>query len=144
MDKKLRHIKTDTNGLAHGRGNVYMLQYHLVWCTKYRKPVLCGSAEQTCKALIEESASECGVDIDAMEVMPDHIHVLVSTSPQAFIPDVVKILKGNTARRMFIRYPELKQQLYGGHLWNPSYCVMTVSDRTSEKIKAYIENQKTE
>jgi len=79
----------------------------------------------------------------AMEIMPDHIHLLVDCKPQLKLSDAIKVLKGNTARWLFIAHPEIKKQLWGGHLWNPSYFVATVSDRTFEQVKAYINSQKT-
>ena len=79
----------------------------------------------------------------AMEIMPDHIHLLVDCKPQLKLSDAIKVLKGNTARWLFIAHPEIKKQLWGGHLWNPSYFVATVSDRTLEQVKAYINSQKT-
>ena len=88
-----------------------------------------------------ELAEEYRFRIEAMEVMPDHIHMLVDCSPQFVIPDMIKILKGNTARWLFMEYPELKKQLWGGHLWNPSYCIVTVSDRSIEQVRHYIETQ---
>ncbi|MCQ2511635.1 MAG: IS200/IS605 family transposase, partial [Lachnospiraceae bacterium] len=78
-----------------------------------------------------------------MEIMPDHIHMLVDCRPQFYIPDMVKIMKGNTARKLFLEQPEIKKELWGGHLWNPSYCVVTVSDRSFEQVKHYINTQKT-
>jgi putative transposase len=77
-----------------------------------------------------------------MEVMPDHIHLLIDASPQFCIPDMIKIMKGGIARKLFRLHPEMKQKLWGGHLWNPSYCVVTVSDRSREQIIHYIESQK--
>ena len=59
-----------------------------------------------------------------------------------FISDMIKIMKGNLARQMFLAHPELKQELWGGHLWNPSYCAVTVSDRSRDQVMAYIEGQK--
>ena len=82
------------------------------------------------------------LQILAMEVMPDHIHLLVDCRPQFFISDMIKIMKGNIARQLFLSHPELKQQLWGGHLWNPSYCVVTVSERSKEQVLSYIEGQK--
>ena len=76
------------------------------------------------------------------EVMPDHIHMLVDCRPQFYISDMIKIMKGNLARQMFLAYPELKKELWGGHLWNPSYCAITVSDRSRDQVLAYIEGQK--
>ena len=68
-----------------------------------------------------------------MEAMPDHIHLLVDCRPQFYISDMIKIMKGNIARQMFLAHPELKKELWGGHLWNPSYCAVTVSDRAGNR-----------
>ena len=88
------------------------------------------------------SKKEYKFQILAMEVMPDHIHLLVDCKPQFYISDMIKIMKGNLARQMFLAYPELKKELWGGHLWNPSYCAITVSDRSRDQVLAYIEGQK--
>lgn len=130
------------NDLTYGRGYVYSLQYHLVWCTKYRKQIFEGVIAEEVRASLKTTAGELDITIDEMEVMPDHIHMLISAKPQLRISDAVKILKGNTARWLFMAHPEIKSQLWGGHLWNPSYCVVTVSDRSVEQVKHYIANQK--
>jgi len=77
-----------------------------------------------------------------MEVMPDHIHLLVNVSPQFCIPDMIRIMKGVTARKLFLLHPQMKKKLWGGHLWNPSYCVVTVSERSRAMMERYIESQK--
>lgn len=77
----------------------------------------------------------------AMEIMPDHIHLLVSCKPQLRLSDAIKILKGNTARWLFMARPELKKSLWGGHLWNPSYFEATVSEQTTRQVEEYINNQ---
>ena len=133
---------TEENDLTYGRGYVYSLQYHLVWCTKYRKKVLQDGIDLECRQMPEALADEYRFRITAMEVMPDHIHLLVDCRPQFYIPDMIKIMKGNMARRLFIRHPELKEQLWGGHLWNPSYCAVTVSGRSREQVERYILTQK--
>ena len=140
MEKRYIYIKE--NALSYGRGYIYSLQYHLVWCTKYRKQVLVNGLDEECKKMLQELAEEYQFRILAMEVMPDHIHLLVDCKPQFFISDMIKIMKGNLARQMFLSHPELKQELWGGHLWNPSYCAVTVSDRSREQVLAYIEGQK--
>ncbi len=122
---------------------MYSLQYHIVWCTKYRKPVLKEGLDVRCKELLQEIAEQYSFQIIAMEVMPDHIHLLVDCKPQFHISDMIKILKGNIARRLFIEYPDLKKSLWGGHLWNPSYCVVTVSERSREQVEQYIQSQKS-
>ena len=73
---------------------MYSLQYHIVWCTKYRRQVLKDGADTDCKALLQELAEEYRFRIAAMEVMPDHIHLLIDASPQFRIPDMIKIMKG--------------------------------------------------
>jgi len=95
-----------------------------------------------CKALLYSLAEEYRFEILAMEVMPDHIHLLLNTTPQFFIPDMIKIMKGGIARKLFLLHPEIKSRLWGGHLWNPSYCVVTVSERSREMVEQYIESQK--
>lgn len=90
------------NNLTYGRGYVYRIQYHIVWCVKYRRKVLHDEIEKTLFDVVRETACECDFGIDAMEFMPDHVHLLINCSPQHFIPTIIKILKGNTARRLFI------------------------------------------
>ena len=140
MEKNIFTIEENT--LSYGRGYVYSLQYHLIWCTKYRKKVLVDGLDVECKKMLQALAEEYRFQILAMEVMPDHIHLLVNCKPQFFISDMIKIMKGNLARQLFLSHPELKKQLWGGHLWNPSYCAVTVSDRSREQILTYIEGQK--
>ena len=128
--------------VTHGRGYVYSLQYHIVWCTKYRKSVLVNRIAEDTKHHLLTTASSLQADIMAMEVMPDHIHLLLNCKPQFRPSDAVKVFKGNTARWLFLAHPELKEQLWGGHLWNPSYFVATVSDRSLKQVEEYINTQK--
>ena len=92
--------------------------------------------------MLLEISEEYRFKILAMEVMPDHIHLLLDCRPQFMISDMVKIMKGSTARWLFMKRPELKQNLCDGHLWNPSYCAVTVSDRSREQVEHYIRSQK--
>ena len=132
-------IKSD---LTYGRGYVYSIQYHIVWCTKYRRKVLVDGVDQELKDYLTQIAVEYKFTIIALEVMPDHVHMMVDCRPQFCPSDMIKIIKGNTARWLFIEHPELKSKLWGGHLWNPSYCIVTVSDRSYDMVKQYINSQK--
>ena len=134
--------KQPPSDLTYGRGYVYNLQYHIIWCTKYRHPVLVNGIDEDCKEMLKEIAEDYRFTINAIEVMPEHIHLLVKCSPQFCIPSMMKIMKGNIARKLFIKHPELKDSLWGGHLWNPSYCILTVSERSTEQITEYINSQK--
>ena len=127
--------------IRYGRGYVYSIQYHIVWCVKYRRRVLLGEVEKDLKKSMIEIAGNYGVTIVEMETDQDHIHLLVECTPQHYIPDILKTLKGVSARRLFQLHPEIKQKLWGGHLWNPSYFVATVSEHTENQIRTYIQNQ---
>lgn len=142
MDKN--DIFTEQTNVTHGRGYVYLLQYHIVWVTKYRKPVLTGMVAVETEKHLADTMEQLQMECLAMEVMPDHIHLLVSCKPQLRLSDVIKILKGNTARWLFMAHPDLKKSLWDGHLWNPSYFVATVSERSTAQIEAYMNSQKKE
>ncbi len=129
-------------GLHKGRGYVYSIQYHIVWCVKYRQEVLTGAVETKLKEMLNQIATNKGFTIVLMECDKDHIHLLVDCSPQHFIPDMLKSMKGTTARLLFKEFPQLKSELVGGHLWNPSYFVATVSENTSEQIEQYLNSHK--
>ncbi len=128
--------------LHKGRGYVYSIQYHIVWCVKYRYKVLIGAIEKRLKEMLYQIAENKGFTIVTMECDKNHIHLLVDCSPQHFIPDMLKSMKGTTARLLFKEFPQLKSELWEGHLWNPSYFVATVSENTREQIEQYINSQK--
>ena len=128
--------------VVYGRGYVYSIQYHLVWCTKYRHRILSDEIENKLKEIISEISKDNNFTIEEIETDLDHIHMLIDCSPQHYIPNIVKALKGVSARLLFKEHPELKSMLWGGHLWNPSYFVATVSENTEEQIRDYIRSQK--
>ena len=125
-----------------GRGYVYSIQYHIVWCVKYRRKILIGEFEQSLKEILLKIANDNNFEIVEMETDKDHIHLLIECSPQHQIPTMIKTLKGVSARLLFLKHPNIKNYLWGGHLWNPSYFVATVSENTEEQIRNYIQNQR--
>ena len=129
----------DSNSLSHTKWNC---KYHIVFAPKYRREVAYGKLREDIRNIITMLCKRKGVNIIEGEVCPDHIHLLLDCKPQFFISDMIKIMKGNLARQMFLAHPELKKELWGGHLWNPSYCAITVSDRSRDQVLAYIEGQK--
>lgn len=139
MDKS--YIFSLPKDVTHGRGYVYSLQYHTVWVTKYRKNVFTGAIRDDVISYLKTTMSDLQMTPIAMEVMPDHIHILADCKPQLCLSDAIKVLKGNTARWLFLKHPEIKNSLWGGHLWNPSYFVVTVSDRSLDQVKQYIDTQ---
>lgn len=126
-----------------GRGYVYSLQYHIVWCVKYRRKVLTTEIENSLKEILYKIASDNGFKILECECNLDHIHLLVSCTPQHYIPNILKALKGVSARLLMKQYGDvLKKQLWNGHLWNPSYFISSVSENSEEQVRRYIQSQK--
>jgi putative transposase len=131
------------NNLKHARTCVYNVNYHIVWSVKYRKKVLTSEIELFLKELFQEIGKEKEFEVVLMEVgEKDHIHVFASAHPKIAPSYIVKMLKGISARKLFIQFPELKKNLWGGHLWNSSFYLETVGSISEEAIKKYIENQK--
>jgi len=128
--------------LYKNRNSVYQIGYHIVWCVKYRKPVLVDQIAEDMRKLLTKIAVDNNITIETMEIMPDHIHLFVTATPNHLIADMVKALKGVSARFLFKKHPNLKQTLWGGHLWNPSYYVGTVGNISEQTVKRYIETQK--
>lgn len=130
--------------VTNGRGYVYSIQYHIVWCVKYRHKVLEGQVEKRLLELLKQIAVDNGFDILEINTDKDHVHLLINCSPQHYIPNMIKAMKGVSARLLMKEYGNsLRKKLWGGHLWNPSYFVATGSENTEEQIRKYIQNQKT-
>ena len=129
--------------VTHGRGYVYSIQYHIVWCVKYRHKIITEKIENRLIDILNKIADDNAFQILECNTDKDNIHLLVNCSPQHYIPDMIKALKGVSARLLMKEFgEELKRKLWGGHLWNPSYFVATVSENTEEQIRKYIQNQK--
>jgi putative transposase len=94
-----------------GRGYVYSIQYHVVWFVKYRHDVLTGEIEKSIQKILYDNVSEHEFTISEMETDKDTIHLLIECKPQHYIPNMVKSLKGVSARRMFVAHPELRTKL---------------------------------
>jgi putative transposase len=122
---------------------VYNINYHIVWCPKYRRGILKDSVESFLKSCLQTICETKKWEIFEMEVMPDHIHIFISAPPFEAPTDIVKILKGVTARRLFMEFPDLKKKLWKGSIWSPSYYVGTAGHVSAETIKRYIEEQKS-
>lgn len=120
---------------------VYSCKYHIVWCPKYRRKVLIGDVETRLKELLIESCSNMNVDIIEMELMPDHVNLLIEVDPQFGVHKAIKNMKGRTSKILRDEFPHLKTKL--PTLWTNSYFISTVGGAPLSVIKQYIENQKT-
>ena len=124
------------------RGCVYNVNYHFVWSVKYRRKVLVGDVAERLRELHESIAWDWGFLLHEQEIMPDHVHLFITAHPKHAPATMVKILKGITAKKLFESFPHLRQLLWKGHLWNPSYYVGTCGDVTKDVIRNYINTQK--
>ena len=129
--------------VVKGRGYVYSIQYHIVWCVKYRRDVLNGQVEIRLKELLTQISKDNGFQILEMNIEEDYIRMLINCTPQHYIPNIIKAMKGVSAILLMKEFgDDLRFKLWGGHLWNPSYFVATVSENTEEQIIDYIRSQK--
>ena len=121
-------------------GAVYALKYHLVWCPKYRRPVLAGDIASRLKSLLEEKASELKATIHALEIMPGHVHLFLETDPTRAPAHIAFQFKGYTSNVLRHEFAELRSRL--PTLWSRSYFIGSVGSVTAAAIQQYIESQK--
>ena len=120
---------------------VYSCKYHIVWCPKYRRKVLVDTVAVRLKGLISSMSQEFQVELIDLEVMPDHVHLLVDVDPQFGVHNFIKRIKGRTSRILRQEFPHLTTKL--PTLWTNSYFVSTVGGAPLAIVKKYIESQKT-
>jgi len=119
---------------------VYICRYHVVFCPKYRRKVLTPPIDERLTVILTEQMERWGQELIEMEVMPDHVHLLVGCDPQFGIHRLVKLLKGHSSHALRAEFPALKRRLPS--LWTNSYFVSTVGGVTLETLKRYVESQK--
>ncbi|WP_439099378.1 IS200/IS605 family transposase, partial [Brevibacillus laterosporus] len=114
---------------------VFDCKYHVVFCPKYRKKVLIEPVDVRLKELFLEKAQELRAEVVEMEIMPDHVHLLITCDPPFGIHRIVKHLKGYTSRVLRMEFRHLKSRLPS--LWTNSYFVATVGTVQLDVIKKY-------
>lgn len=129
------------NKYKSNKNIVYSCKYHVVWCPKYRRKVLVDDVENSLKELIIEICTINQAELIELEIMPDHVHLLVDVDPQFGIHKLIKRIKARTSRELRDKYHFLKTKL--PTLWTNSYFVSTDASVPHSEIKQYIENQKT-
>lgn len=119
---------------------VYSCKYHVVWCPKYRRKVLIEPVDTRLKEIVAAVCFKRKAELIELEVMPDHVHLLVEVDPQYGIHRLIKEIKGLSSRSLRMEFNHLKTKL--PTLWTNSYGVFTVGGAPLAVIKQYIENQK--
>ena len=131
------------SNLKHARTCVYNVNYHLVWSVKYRRRVLTAEIEQRLKEIFQEIAVTKEFVVQQVEVGgQDHVHIFATAHPKIAPSYIVKMLKGISGRKLFLEFPEIKQKLWNGRLWNPSFYIETVGSISEDVIRQYIDKQK--
>jgi len=119
---------------------VFSCIYHVIWCPKYRRPVLIDEVDKRLRQIIGDVAAKLQSEIQGMEIMPDHVHLVVEVDPQYGVHRLVKQIKGRSSHLLRQEFPHLRTQL--PTLWTNSYFVSTVGGAPLAILKQYVENQK--
>ena len=128
----------DEYGITYGRGYAYSLQYHIVWCVSQNLPILVGNIHTVVVQNITDTLQGLDIVPIVVEVNPTYVHLVVNCKPQNRISDVVKILKGNSARKVFMADDTIKTINRLSHLWHNSYLVFNYRDNYKQIIDKYL------
>ena len=120
-------------------GAIFSLKYHLVFCPKYRRPVLVGAVAERLKVLLTDKAAELGATVHALEVMPDHVHLFVESDPTRAPANIAAQFKGYTSRVLRQEFGSLRSRL--PTLWSRSYYIGSVGHVSEATVKRYVESQ---
>ena len=121
--------------------SIYDIKYHIVWITKYRKPVLRGEIAERARDLIQEICKPKDVEIIKGHISKEHVHIFVSVPPHISVSQLVQAIKGKTSRKMLSEFRRLSRVFWGRHFWGRGYFVASSGNVTDEVIMKYIEEQ---
>ena len=139
----IRYTICMENKYTHARTCVYNINYHIVWCVKYRRKVLSADISNRLIELLKAVGNEKGFSVVECKVGEnDHVHCFVSAPPKISVTQIVKYLKGISGNQLFREYPQLRKSLWKGQLWNGSYFCETIGSTSEENILRYIERKK--
>lgn len=123
---------------------VYLVHYHVVFTTKYRRPVLRGDIALRLRALIREICKANDVEILKGHVRPEHVHLLLSAPPSVAPSRLMQAIKGKSSHHLLMEFRALSKAFWGRHLWSRGYFVASTGNVTDELIAKYIEQQDVE
>ncbi len=146
MDRTANNIYTICmkQKYTHARTCIYNINYHLIWCVKYRRKVLTPQISNRLYDLLKSIGEEKGFEVVECKVGDsDHIQCFVSAPPKISVTQIIKYLKGISGNTLLKEFPEIRKYLWKGHLWSGSYFCETIGSASEENILKYIERQKT-
>jgi putative transposase len=124
----------------YGSHTVYNIEYHFVWVTKYRYQVLNGDVSLRVRELVRQTCEAFEIKILSGVVSKDHVHIVVSAPPNMAPSEIMRRIKGRSARKLFEEFPKLKKRYWGKHFWARGYFCVTVGQMNEEMIKNYLEH----
>lgn len=124
--------------------SVYDIKYHLVWITKYRKPILTGLLAERVRELLRQICKEHDVEIIKGHISKDHIHMFVSVPPHLAVSKLVQYMKGKSSYKLMAENKQIQKLYWGRHLWGRGYFAASSGNITDEVIMEYIKNQDLE
>jgi len=128
--------------LQRNTHHVFRIMYHFVWIPKYRRKVFSEPYRTVLKNIIEQIGYDYNIEIVEIEILVDHIHMVIRSEPKVSPSDIMQIIKSVSARQFFRLYPDVKKKYFwGGHLWTQSFFVETIGNANEEVIRAYVKNQ---
>ena len=124
----------------YGSHTVYNIEYHFVWVTKYRYQVLIGAISLRVRELVRQTCEAFEIRILSGVVSKDHVYIVVSAPPNMAPSEIMRRIKGRSARKLFEEFPELKRRYWGKHFWARGYFCVTVGQMIEEMVKNYLEH----
>jgi putative transposase len=124
----------------YGSHTVYNVEYHFVWVTKYRYQVLKGDVALRLRELVRQTCEAFEIEIKSGVVSNDHVHIMVSAPPHLAPSEIMRRVKGRSAKKLFEEFPVLKKRYWGKHFWARGYFCVTVGQMTEEMIANYLEH----
>jgi len=123
-----------------GSHTTYRIEYHFVWVTKYRHKVLAGEVAERLRDLVRQACDRSEVEILSGVVSSDHVHILVSAPPKLAPSEIMRRVKGRTAKKLFEDFAWLRKKFWGRHLWARGYFCVTSGALTEETIREYLQH----
>ena len=121
-----------------GSHTKYKIEYHFVWVTKYRYPVLKGDIAERTRELVRQTCSNFEIEIIRGVVSKDHVHILVSAPPTMSPSEIMRRVKGRTSAKLFEEFPHIKKRYWGRHFWARGYFCVTAGELTKKMIEEYL------
>ena len=128
--------------LQRNRHHVFRIMYHFVWIPKYRNAVFKQPYAEYLKVLIRKIAYDYDMEVSEIEVVEDHIHMMLMAEPRESPSHIMQVIKSISAREFFRKYPDVKKKYFwGGKLWTESFYVETVGNRNEAQVRKYVQDQ---